>query len=76
MQHTSQTNEPMDSKQNLLEERERRDELIAYFDLAWEIFVRLEKEGALGKSGLTNPKLNPTVKPPIDFPKDQPNKST
>jgi hypothetical protein len=54
-----------------LKKLERREELIAYFDLAWEIFVRLERDGKLGTSNLTIPKVNPTVNPPTAPPDDQ-----
>jgi hypothetical protein len=75
MQHDTPVEESVNSKQHRLEDGERRDELVAYFDLAWEIFVRLEREGKLGISSLTTPEVNHTVKPQIPSPQDQSNES-
>jgi len=38
-------------------------QLRRYFDLAWKVFVRLEREGKLNQLNLTVPKVNPTVNP-------------
>ena len=56
------------------EELERQNELIDYFDLAWQIFTRLEKEGKLDALNLTSGRLNPTVKPENVLQQDQPTK--
>jgi hypothetical protein len=60
-----------DQSNETLERAERTDDLLEYFDLAWEIFVRLEREGRLGISDLTPPMVNPTVKPQIAPPQDK-----
>ena len=49
-----------------LELNEAHARLRRYFDLAWAIFVRLEREGKLDDLNLTASKVNPTVKPPND----------
>ena len=41
-----------------LELEEARAKLYRYFDLAWQIFVRLEQEGKLDELNLTNKPLN------------------
>jgi hypothetical protein len=56
-------------------DQERRTELLDYFDLAWDIFVRLEREGRLDALNLTSSQVNPTVKPPNVRETDQPNKN-
>ena len=55
-------------------ESERQNDLIDYFDLAWQIFTRLEKEGKLDALNLTSGRLNPTVKPENVLQQDQPTK--
>jgi hypothetical protein len=46
-----------------VELEEARAQLFRYFDLVWEVFVRLESEGKLGFLNLTKDGVNPTVKP-------------
>jgi hypothetical protein len=43
---------------SLLELEQARAQLHRYFDLAWQIFVRLEHEGKLGALNLTNQPVN------------------
>ena len=47
-----------------LDLNEAHARLRRYFDLAWAIFVRLEREGKLDELNLTASNVNPTVKPP------------
>ena len=67
MQHK----EPACQSNETLEAAELSAELHDYFDLAWEIFARLEREGKLGISDLTTSEVNPTVKPQISRNQDQ-----
>jgi len=54
------------------ERNERQKELLDYFDLAWQIFTRLDEEGKLDELNLTTRRLNPTVKPENVLQQDQP----
>ena len=47
-----------------LELNEAHARLRRYFDIAWAIFARLEREGKLDELNLTGCNVNPTVKPP------------
>jgi hypothetical protein len=63
----TQTEDPLASLHpdySELDLNEAHARLRLYFDLAWEIFMRLEREGKLDELNLTASPVNPTVKPP------------
>jgi hypothetical protein len=39
-------------------------QITRHFEDAWQLFLRLKRDGALDKLNLTASRLNPTVKPP------------
>ena len=76
MQTHTNTSSSFENKQKPLEAAERRNELRDYFDLAWQIFLRLEEDGTLDKLNLTASPVNPTVKPEKVPDQNQPTSST